>query len=417
MKFKPVNMDVLPLYIVLLLFFPPALFFLLLRPNFALAGSAVVYALAWKLDWNLPAYPNGVWFFNPFAWQLLFVFGAWCALGGAQRLAGVLRSRVLLAVAIAYLVFAFLITLTWHFESLDRFVPGWLANWMYPIDKTNLDVLRFAHFLALAAVTVRFIPRDWPGAAGAGSAAGDPLRPALPRNLLPRRVFGFCRAIHHCGIVRRPAAANRRQRIRHSHHDWYGEPAFMVQKHGRTQVRVARQNARRRPRGGRGMSFIFAVVTAIALVGGAAAAEPEPDCTVPDSLISSDVVLTRAAAEIKDQHRLDITVVGSGSSVLSGPDGARFAYPAQLEQALKDRLPGNEIKVTAHVQPRLTTADMASGLPQDSRGRQAGAGDLASRHGRRAARCRAGGFPHQPRSRARRDCNGESRGDPDEHAV
>jgi hypothetical protein len=33
---------------------------------------------------------------------------------------------------------------------------------MYPIDKTNLDVLRFAHFLALAAITVRFVPRDWP---------------------------------------------------------------------------------------------------------------------------------------------------------------------------------------------------------------------------------------------------------------
>ncbi|HEX4185243.1 MAG TPA: OpgC domain-containing protein, partial [Stellaceae bacterium] len=26
----------------------------------------------------------------------------------------------------------------------------------------NLDVLRFAHFLALAVVTVRFIPREWP---------------------------------------------------------------------------------------------------------------------------------------------------------------------------------------------------------------------------------------------------------------
>ena len=34
---------------------------------------------------------------------------------------------------------------------------------MYPIDKTDLDVLRFAHFLALAALTVRFLPRDWPG--------------------------------------------------------------------------------------------------------------------------------------------------------------------------------------------------------------------------------------------------------------
>ena len=30
---------------------------------------------------------------------------------------------------------------------------------MYPIDKTNLDVLRFVHFLALAVMTVRFIPR------------------------------------------------------------------------------------------------------------------------------------------------------------------------------------------------------------------------------------------------------------------
>jgi hypothetical protein len=162
LKFKPVNMDVLPLYIVLLLLFPPMLFVLLRHPNVALGGSAVVYALAWKLDWNLPAYPNGVWFFNPFAWQLLFVFGAWCALGGARRLAGVLRSRAILVVAIVYLLFAFFITLTWQFEWLDRFVPGWLTEWMYPIDKTNLDVLRFAHFLALAAVTVRFVPRDWP---------------------------------------------------------------------------------------------------------------------------------------------------------------------------------------------------------------------------------------------------------------
>jgi hypothetical protein len=163
LKFKPVNMDVLPLYIVLLLLFPPALFLLLRRPNVALAASAVLYAAAWKFDFNLPAYPAGVWFFNPFAWQLLFVFGAWCALGGAQKLGGVLRSPIILALAIAYLLFAFFITLTWHIESLDHLVPSWLAEWMYPIDKTNLDVLRFAHFLALAVVTVRFIPAHWSG--------------------------------------------------------------------------------------------------------------------------------------------------------------------------------------------------------------------------------------------------------------
>ena len=163
LKFKPVNMDVLPLYIVLLLLFPPALFLLLRRPNVALTASAVLYAAAWKFDFNLPAYPAGVWFFNPFAWQLLFVFGAWCALGGAQKLGGVLRSPIIVALAIAYLLFAFFITLTWHIELLDHLVPGWLAEWMYPIDKTNLDVLRFAHFLALAAVTVRFIPAHWSG--------------------------------------------------------------------------------------------------------------------------------------------------------------------------------------------------------------------------------------------------------------
>jgi hypothetical protein len=163
LKFKPVNMDVLPLYIVLLLLFPPALAMLLWQPAFALAASALLYVLTWNFDWNLPAYPNGVWFFNPFAWQLLFVFGAWCALGGAKRLAPVLQSRAILAVAIAYLAFAFVITLTWYIEPLGRLVPNWLSEWMYPIDKTNLDVLRFAHFLALAAVTVRFVPRDWPG--------------------------------------------------------------------------------------------------------------------------------------------------------------------------------------------------------------------------------------------------------------
>ena len=85
LKFKPVNMDVLPLYIVLLLVFPPILW-CLRRIELALAGSAAVYVITWKFNINLPAYPSGSWYFNPFAWQLLFVFGAWCALGGAKQL-------------------------------------------------------------------------------------------------------------------------------------------------------------------------------------------------------------------------------------------------------------------------------------------------------------------------------------------
>lgn len=161
LKFKPVNMDVLPLYIILLLMFPPILWLLQRAPTIALAVSAAFYVIAWKFGLNLPAYPEGVWYFNPFAWQLLFVFGAWCALGGAERLTALLSSRVTLAIAIAYLLVAFYVALSWHLPVVSPLVPHWVEEVIYPIDKTNLDVLRFAHFLALATVTVWFIPRTW----------------------------------------------------------------------------------------------------------------------------------------------------------------------------------------------------------------------------------------------------------------
>ena len=162
LKFKPANMDVLPLYIVLLLWFPPVLWLLQRRPTLALGGSVALYIAAWRFNLNLPAYPEGVWFFNPFAWQLLFVFGAWCALGGAPRLQPLLRARATTIVALLYIAFALFVALSWYVPGMGRLMPLWLEELIYPIDKTNLDVLRFAHFLALAALTVRFVPRDWP---------------------------------------------------------------------------------------------------------------------------------------------------------------------------------------------------------------------------------------------------------------
>src|SRR3569832_1790350 len=162
LKFKPVNMDVLPLYIVLLVGFSPVLWLLLRAPSLALIASAAVYALMYTFGWNIPAYPNGVWVFNPFAWQLLFVFGAWCALGGAKRLAAVVNSRVTVALAMAYLAFAFFVAMTWYFPRVAVLLPRIIGDNIYPIDKTNLDVLRILHFLSLAVIVVYFVPRDWP---------------------------------------------------------------------------------------------------------------------------------------------------------------------------------------------------------------------------------------------------------------
>ena len=162
LRFRPLNIDVLPLYVVLMFFLPVILWVMRWRADAMMALSVVLYGLTWYFDWYLSAYPNGYWAFNPFAWQMLFVFGAWCALGGAWRMQRILSSRITLWVCIAYLLFAFCVTLTWYFPQLGVLMPRRLEQWMYPIDKTGLDVLRFAHFLALAAITMRFVPKGSP---------------------------------------------------------------------------------------------------------------------------------------------------------------------------------------------------------------------------------------------------------------
>jgi hypothetical protein len=52
--------------------------------------------------------------------------------------------------------------MTWHSDFLGSLVPKWLIKVIYPIDKSDLDMLRFTHFLALALVVVRFVPKNWP---------------------------------------------------------------------------------------------------------------------------------------------------------------------------------------------------------------------------------------------------------------
>jgi hypothetical protein len=114
------------------------------------------------------------------------------------------------------------------------------------------------------------------------------------------------------------------------------------------------------------MKLVTTIIAMIALAAAftdrsAFAAAPE-ECDVPEAFLQSDTDLARVTTEVKDKHRLDISVIGSGSSGLSGPDGARFAYPARLEDVLKRRLTGIDVKVTPHVQSRATTANMVMGL-------------------------------------------------------
>src|ERR1700682_43593 len=86
LRYRPCIVEVLPLYILLLQALAPALWLMFGKPNVTLAGSIAVYLAGRHFGWNLATVPSGVWYFNPFAWELLFVLGAWTALGGAPAL-------------------------------------------------------------------------------------------------------------------------------------------------------------------------------------------------------------------------------------------------------------------------------------------------------------------------------------------
>ncbi|KAH2818790.1 hypothetical protein KXV85_003664, partial [Aspergillus fumigatus] len=102
--FKPLNLDVLPLYIVLMAAFPIVLWFMMRWRNAVMIGSIGLYLAARHYSWNFASYPAGVWYFNPFAWQLVFVFGAWLALGGAAASRAILQNRILYVLSTAFVL-------------------------------------------------------------------------------------------------------------------------------------------------------------------------------------------------------------------------------------------------------------------------------------------------------------------------
>ena len=162
LQYRPVNTDVLPIFVVYHLLFAPLLWLLLRVPNVTLGASLLLYALVHVFGWTVPAWPNNVWFFNPLAWQLLIVFGAWWVIEG-KRFWPWVTSRTALVLAVLYLAFSLIIALSCSIKPLEALVPQTLTKLLYPLDKSNLDPLRLLHFFALAILAVWLVPRDWRG--------------------------------------------------------------------------------------------------------------------------------------------------------------------------------------------------------------------------------------------------------------
>jgi hypothetical protein len=173
LRFQPTFLDILPLYIVLLVSFPVVLLGLRRRPLLVLGPSFVVYLIVQLLGVEVPAYPaDHVWYFNPLAWQFLFIIGAAMGLAAPADGDRARRLRAATPLALTIVAAATVVKLSWTIHGLWEPFPGLLLKELWPVNKSNLSPLRLVPFFALAVLVAVWVP---PQAAVLRSAAARPL--------------------------------------------------------------------------------------------------------------------------------------------------------------------------------------------------------------------------------------------------
>ncbi|MFD2238714.1 OpgC family protein [Aureimonas populi] len=152
--------NILPMYMVLLVFLPALLLILRAFGARAMMAASVAFWIAcgvWRL--NMPNYPNpGGWFFNPFAWQVIFAAGLYCGLMKMEGKAAIAYRPWVFAAALAFLAYSLHVTVNalWHWQTSLPF--HFLIK---DIDKTFATLPRVLHLLALVYVFA-YLPRFLP---------------------------------------------------------------------------------------------------------------------------------------------------------------------------------------------------------------------------------------------------------------
>jgi len=98
----------------------------------------------------------------------------------------------------------------------------------------------------------------------------------------------------------------------------------------------------------------------LTLTGSALAADHQAECQVAAHQVENIFALPHVAKAITAKH-LQILVLGAGSSLL--PGGVGEAYPARLQHALTEKIPGVDVKLATDVKPKRTALEMVKSLP------------------------------------------------------
>ena len=154
LRFQPNLLNILPLYVALLLILAIALP-LLRKPMLLFAVSLTVYAVVRVTGLNMPGWTGEGWFFNPFAWQLLFMIGAILAYAPPRMP----RARWPIDLLSVLVLLAGIIVI-WVIDIHPRILasmPAPVIRFVITEDKTGLHPFRLLSILSLAWLTARSV--------------------------------------------------------------------------------------------------------------------------------------------------------------------------------------------------------------------------------------------------------------------
>jgi hypothetical protein len=152
LTYVPNYFDILPMYLVILALIPVMMALARLDVRLVFGLSLFLWLAATFANLGFPAElwftkpSTRQWFFNPFAWQMVFFTGFSLMMGWLP--APPLR-RWLVIVALALVVLS--VPFAWYkIIGASEFVRAWRKDWVILIDKTHFGAFRYLHFLALA---------------------------------------------------------------------------------------------------------------------------------------------------------------------------------------------------------------------------------------------------------------------------
>ena len=157
LSFQPAYLNILPMYVALLTWFA-LLLPLLRRPLVLFLLSAGVYVTMRVTGINFPSWTGGGWYFNPIAWQFLFIIGAILAYAPPRPR---VPPRVLDVLALVILaVGLILLWAVWPYPDIEARVLATAARALISVDKEGLHPMRLLSILALAWLVSRTVRKD-----------------------------------------------------------------------------------------------------------------------------------------------------------------------------------------------------------------------------------------------------------------